>query len=98
MSSNVSSVLKRTADTCESKELTDKQPFLKAVVDIAKTTPVSEGTVMGKTVKMCDIQNKVIGHHNTFVIDDTMISTNIVYSSPLITAIITIAQVQFSVE
>jgi hypothetical protein len=33
---------------------------------------------MGKTVKMCDIQNnKVIGHHNTFVIDDTMISTNI---------------------
>jgi hypothetical protein len=77
MSSNVSSVLKRTADTCESKELTDKQPFLKAVVDIAKTTPVSEGTVMGKTVKMCDIQNKVIGHHNTFVIDDTMISTNI---------------------
>jgi hypothetical protein len=49
MSSNVSSVLKRTADTCESKELTDKQPlFLKAVVDIAKTTPVSEGAVMGK--------------------------------------------------
>jgi hypothetical protein len=44
--SNVSSVLKRTADI-ESKELTDKQPlFLKAVVDIAKTTPVSEGTVM----------------------------------------------------
>jgi hypothetical protein len=30
---------------------------------------------MGK--KMCDIQkNKVIGHHNTFIIDDTMISTN----------------------
>jgi hypothetical protein len=49
MSSNVISVLKRTADICESKELTDKQPlFLKAVVDIAKTTPVSEGTVMGK--------------------------------------------------
>jgi hypothetical protein len=54
---NVSSVLKRTADICESKELTDKQPlFLKAVVDIAKTTPVSEGTVMGKPLKMCDIQ------------------------------------------
>jgi hypothetical protein len=77
-SSNVSSVLKRTADICESKELTDKQPFfLKAVVDIAKTTHVSEGTVMGKTVKKCDIQNnKVLGHHNTFVIDYTMISTN----------------------
>jgi hypothetical protein len=51
---------------------------------------------------MCDTKNnKVIGHHNTFIIDDTMISTNIgVYSSLLITAIIerTIAQVQFSVE
>jgi hypothetical protein len=47
MSSNVSSV-KRTADL-RIKELTDKQPlFLKAVVDSSKTTPVSEGTVMGK--------------------------------------------------
>jgi hypothetical protein len=53
----VSSVLKRTADICESKELTDKQPlFFKSRCRYSKTTPVSEGTVMGKTVKMCDIQ------------------------------------------
>jgi hypothetical protein len=56
MSSNVSSVLKRTADTCESKELTDKQPlFSKAVVDIARLLLYPKGSY-GKTVKMCDIQ------------------------------------------
>jgi hypothetical protein len=78
MSSNVSSVLKRTADTCESKELTDKQLLLKAVVDIAKTTLYPKVQLWEKPLK-CVIykNNKVIGHHNTFVIDDTMISTNI---------------------
>jgi hypothetical protein len=55
-SSNVSSVLKRTADICESKELTDKQPlFFKSRCRYSKDYSPYR-TVMGKTVKMCDIQ------------------------------------------